>query len=127
MAALVSLDSLADILGYDSAADVRFREAKGLQAVQLATSWLRGSVSAAVDEYPPREDLAAWALELAAMAYSNPEGLTSHTTADVTRVWSGSRRTEILAAAASAYPGTAGSGGGQAPRGSFPAPAPWPC
>lgn len=74
-------------------------------AVQLADGWLE-SVTPFVLAWPSprRNDLWAWALELAGMAYDNPEGMSLHTTGGTTSGWMQGRRQEILAAAKRKYP-----------------------
>lgn len=92
-------------------------------AIRVAEGWLRSVTTSLTDwPQPPPEDLWAWALELASIAYSNPQGLVSRTTDEDTRGWVVERRQQILDAARQKY------SGGSAPSGtgSFP-PAPcWP-
>lgn len=126
--ALVDLVDLAQLLGHTGADDPSFRTGKAEQAVRLVEIWLRSAAGDdPVDEDPPPADLSGWALELAASVYSNPEGLSRLISGEVTREWPGTRRAEVLAAAAAAYPRAGGATGGSAPRGSFPPPQPWPC
>lgn len=97
-------------------------------AIRLAESWL----ASACLEMPPwpdpvPSDLWGWALELAALAYSNPTSMTSRTTDEDTRTWDLARRKEILDAAAGKY----GDGSGSAsttsgPQGNFPIALDWP-
>lgn len=89
-------------------------------AIRVGQGWLRSAVPGTTWPDPVPEDLWAWALELAGIAYSNPESLQTRTVDAVTDVWSAARRAEILAAAASAY------GRRRQPVYSFPPAAPWP-
>jgi len=91
-------------------------------AIRLAEGWLR-SVTTSLTEWPQPipEDLWAWALELASIAYNNPQGLISRTTDEDTRAWSMERKQEILDAAERKYGGGRATGVGNFP----PAPA-WP-
>jgi hypothetical protein len=62
------------------------------------------------------DQLFGWGLELAAIAFRNPDGLASEGVDDYTATWDRSRRKEILDAARRTYSGT-----GQ-PQYSFPDP-----
>lgn len=88
-------------------------------AIRVASGWLASAVPGHWPD-PVPEDLWAWALELASIAYTNPEGLSTRTVDSVTDAWTTTRRAEILAAAARRY----GAAGG--PLFAFPAPQPWP-
>lgn len=97
-------------------------------AVRVAEGWLRSVIPGTEWPDPVPEDLWAWALELASIAYANPETLQSRTVDAVTDQWSVGRRAEILAEASARYGdgfngGGSGSGGA---RGSFPPPSSWP-
>jgi hypothetical protein len=97
------------------------REDSEDMAIRVAEGWLRGKCTQ-LTAWPPSpvpDDLWAWAIELAAMVYSNPEGLATRTVNEDTHGWIISRRAEILAAAAQRY-------GGAAPQGSFPDSLDWP-
>lgn len=97
-------------------------------AIRIAEGWLASvTTQLPVWPQPPPEDLWSWALELAALAYSNPTSMTSRTTDEDTRTWSAERRIEILAAAADRYGdgrGSASTTGG--PQGDFPIALDWP-
>jgi hypothetical protein len=102
--------------------------APAMVAIRMADAWL-SSVCSGMPPWPDPvpEDLWSWALELAAMAYSNPTGMTSRTTDEDSRTWDMARRREILNAAAQRYgdgSGSANSSG--APQGSFPVALDWP-
>ena len=89
-------------------------------AIRVAEGWLKPkTTSLPTWPDPVPEDLWAWALELAAMVYTNPKGLVARTAGEESQGWAVARRQEILDAAAETY-------GAIAPVGSFP-PAPyWP-
>ncbi|MGH3693240.1 MAG: hypothetical protein ACRDRX_04440 [Pseudonocardiaceae bacterium] len=117
MGALVAPGELAAYLQHPVRADTEEI------AIRVAEGWLT-SVTATIQPWPqpPPEDLWAWALELASIAYSNPQGLHQRTTDEDTREWSAGRREQILNAARSKY------GGGSQPSGtdSFPPALCWP-
>lgn len=95
-------------------------QATGELAIRVAEGWLRSVVT--LTPWPPDpvpEDLWAWELELASIAYSNPEGLQTRTVDAVTDAWSVARRAEILDAAGHRY-------GAQHPIYSFPPAVLWP-
>lgn len=94
-----------------------------LIAIEVAEGWL-AAVAPPPWPQPPPSDLWAWALELAAIVYSNPQSLVSRSDDQETRGWATDRRREILEAAAASSHGTAGATA--APIGCFPAPAAWP-
>jgi hypothetical protein len=83
---------------------------------RYANGWLMGATRLTEWPDPIPDTLWAWAIELAAIAYYNPAGASREQIDDYLVQYSGERRTEILAAAASMY------GGATAPRGSFPEP-----
>lgn len=88
-------------------------------AVRVAEGWLRSATRLAAWPDPLPEDLFAWCLELSALAYANPEGLSSRTVGDDTAQYAAARKAEILEIAARRY----GTG---RPTFSFPAPVRWP-
>ncbi len=91
-------------------------------AIRVAEGWLRSATRIAGDwPYPVPEDLFSWCIELAALAYDNPTGLSDLTVGPVARTWAVTRRAEILTAAAGRY-GSSAAG----PSGSFPPPTPYP-
>ncbi len=92
-------------------------------AIRMAEGWLAGATR--LDPWPPDpvgEDLWAWALELAVLAYTNPTGLASVTAGGEVTQWSDAarRRQEILDAARAAH-----NSQGR-PVASFPPAQPWP-
>lgn len=113
MADLFELTDLAASLQMD------LDTASAMEARRKAQGWLAGATRLTEWPSPPPEDLRAWALELAALAYDNPSGLESEVDGRVTSVWGRRRRGEILLEAKRAY-------GQSGPMGSFPPPEPWP-
>lgn len=98
-------------------------------ARRVATGWLRSATRLDTWPDPVPDDLLGWALELAGMVYTNPEGLTTEVVGATTATRERGRRDAILAAARSAYGGEGVAGG---PMFSFPEPdwswsAPRPC
>lgn len=97
----------------------------GRVAIRVAEGWLRGATGLADWPAPVPADLWSWALELAALAYSNPASMSTETLGDYTAGWSGwalARRREILADARGAY----AVGAAETPMSAFPAAQPWP-
>jgi hypothetical protein len=107
---LFTIDELASYLQQDvdtSTATV---------ARRIASGWLKSATGLADWPTNPVDDqLFAWGLELAAMAYRNPDGAASESVDDHNVSWAGLRRKDILEAARLAY-SSAG-----APTYSFPA------
>jgi hypothetical protein len=93
--------------------------ASAIEARRKAQGWLAAATRITEWPSPPPEDLRAWAMELAALAYDNPSGLESEVDGRVTSVWGRRRRGEILLEAKRTY-------GHTGPMGSFPQPEPWP-
>ena len=88
---------------------------------RVVSGWLRAATQRTDDwPTPTPDDLFGWSLELAALAYNNPESLLNDTTGSSASAWDRTRRAEILAAARAAYGTAAGGAGG--PIGSFPVP-----
>jgi hypothetical protein len=113
---LCSNDDLAAYLQRDVVA------ASANTARRVATGWLHAETGLASWPNPVPEELWAWAVELSALAYSNPEGLSTESVDDggYTAAWSRGRKAEILAMARRRYAGTGH------PSGSFPAAVGWP-
>lgn len=99
-------------------------EASVLIARRVATGWLRDATQLADWPEPVPEALFSWALELAGLAYNNPESLAVDQAGGVASTYDRQRRKEILDAAARAYGNPAGGRGG--PLGAFSAPLPGP-
>jgi hypothetical protein len=102
----------------DDAADVVERVVWG---------WLKPLLaSQGVTERPtdPSDELKAWAIELGAIAYANPEGLDAYSLESESSKYSSDRRDQLLELAASG--GTATPGVALAPKGSFPSARPYP-
>lgn len=112
--ALFTRDEFASYLKQEvdnSTTDVVLRVASGwLMSVTSPTTWTPAWPT------PTPDNLFAWALELAAIAYRNPDGMSSETIDDYTAVSDRARWAAILKAAASVY-GSVGS-----PQYSFPDP-----
>jgi hypothetical protein len=93
-------------------------------AIRVAEGWLR-SAATSLTTWPPNpvpEDVWAWCLELAALAYGNPQSLITRTTDEETRNWALERRREILEAASVRYSASKIPLG----VGNFPAAPAWP-
>lgn len=73
---------------------------------------------------PVSDKLAAWAIELGAIAYANPEGLSRYSLDSETSEYSSERRDEILRIAAGG--GTTPVGAALAPTGCFPSARDYP-
>lgn len=88
---------------------------------KVVWGWLRPVL--VLDERPAEtsDELKAWAIELGAIAYVNPEGLGSYALESEKSVYSGERRAELLGLAAS---GGVPAGPVPPARGTFP---PAPC
>jgi hypothetical protein len=81
---------------------------------RVVSGWLATATGLASWPSPVPDQLFAWALELAGIAYRNPDAASSESLDDYSISYDGARRKEILAAARVAY------GGG--PLYSFPDP-----
>ena len=84
---------------------------------RYASGWLQAATQ--VTPWPPDpvpDDIWAWAIELAAIAFRNPTGAASEAIDDYNISWDAARREQILMAAKVAYGGTS------APVYSFPLP-----
>lgn len=84
-------------------------------ARRVANGWLLNATGLNDWTIPVSDSLFGWGLELAAIAWRNPDGAASESVDDHSVTWDRLRRAEILKAAQTAY-GSAG-----APRYSFPA------
>jgi hypothetical protein len=97
--------------------------AAAVLAERVASGWLRGVTKATAWPEPVPEDLFAWAIELGAIAYENPAGVSAITVGGETTQFAYARRAEILrAAAGSSYAVTTAT----AAVGAFPDLVAWP-
>lgn len=85
-------------------------------ARRFANGWLMSATRLSSWPDPVPDDLWAWAIELAAIAFDNPAGASSEGVDDHKVTYDRERRKEILSAAAAAYSGAS------APQYSFPEP-----
>lgn len=83
-------------------------------ARRVASGWLKSATGLSDWSSPVDDQLFGWGLELAAIAFRNPDGAASESVDDHQVTWDRSRRRDILEAARIAY-STAG-----APSYSFP-------
>lgn len=104
---LVDLPSYLQVPQVDTETATRVR--------RYASGWLKTVTKLADWPSPVPDDLWAWGIELAAIAFRNPDAAMSEGIDDHTVAWDRARRAEILKAAAAAY------GGVSAPLSSFPA------
>lgn len=89
-------------------------------ARRQAGGWLSDATGLTAWPDPLPDRLWTWAIELAAIAYNNPDGALEEQTDDYRVKHDRARRMEILDAARSAYPSPAPAGSG--PQWSFPEP-----
>lgn len=82
-----------------------------------ANGWLQDATGLSEWPDPVPDRLWTWGLELAAIAFRNPDAMSSESVDDYQRTQDKNRRAEILKAAARAYPPT-----GSTPTYSFPEP-----
>jgi hypothetical protein len=110
MADLFTIDEFASFLqqGVDTSSATVAR--------RVASGWLKSATGLTDWATPVDDQLFGWGLELAAIAYRNPDGAASEIIDDHTVQWDRARRKDILAAAATAY-----SSAGR-PQYSFPEP-----
>jgi hypothetical protein len=104
---LIDLPSWLQIPQVDTETAIRVR--------RYANGWLMSATGLASWPAVIPDDLWAWAIELAGIAYRNPTSLTSETVDGYTMAADSARKAEILAAAKAAY------GGASSPLYSFPA------
>lgn len=84
-------------------------------ARRVASGWLKNATGLSDFTAPVADQLFGWGLELAAIAFRNPDGASTESVDDHSVSWDAARRRDILKAAATAY----GNAGG--PHYSFPA------
>ena len=70
---------------------------------RLASGWLMSSTGLTTWVVPVDDQLFGWALELAAIAYRNPDGVATEVIDDYTVTYDRARRKQILDAARDAY------------------------
>jgi hypothetical protein len=95
---LVDLPSWLQVPEVDTETATRVR--------RYASGWLKDATKLTV--WPPEpvpDDIWAWAIELAGIAFRNPDAATSEAIDDHNVSWDRGRRAEILAAARLAYSG----------------------
>ena len=85
-------------------------------ARRVASGWLLSATRLTDFTLPVSDQLFACGLELAAIAFRNPDGVTQESLDDHNSSWDKDRRSSILKAAAAFY------GGAGSPTYSFPAP-----
>lgn len=112
MADLFDLPDLVSYMQRDGGLDT----ATATVARRVASGWLRSATGLSAWPTPVPDDLYAWALELAEMAYDNPGGYASETIDDHSVTYNRARRADVLAAARSGY------STGSSPVYSFPEP-----
>lgn len=105
---LVDLPSWLQVPSVDTETATRVR--------RFASGWLMQATGLTSWPTPVPDDLWAYAIELAAIAYFNPSGLSSESLDDHNVSYSAERRDQILAAARATY-----RTGATQPQGSFPA------
>lgn len=113
------LFSVVDLAGYLHA---QVDASQAAVTERVVFGWIKGATGLTERPNLVPEDLWAWAVELGALQYSNPEALKS-TIADgnTGSTWAADRRDAILASVKHAY-----GGGSGRPQGAFPAAEPWP-
>lgn len=104
---LIDLPSYLQVPSVDTETATRVR--------RYASGWLKSATRLADWPSPVPDDLWAWGIELAAIAFRNPDGVSSESIDDHSASWDRLRRAEILKAAAASY------GGAGSPAYSFPA------
>lgn len=111
---MADLFALADLPSYLQVTEVDTETATRVR--KYASGWLQSATGLASWPDPVPDDLWAWGLELAAIAFRNPDAVSAETIDDSSVQWDRFRRAQILAAAKAAY---AASG---SPVYSFPEP-----
>lgn len=91
-------------------------EQTGVRIRRYANGWLMSATGLTSWPDPIPDDLWAWAIELASIAYGNPGGVESNTIGSYQVSYGTGRREEILEAARRKY------GGAGSPKYSFPEP-----
>jgi len=113
------LFSAADLAGY---LHTQVDAAQAAVTERVVFGWIKGATNITERPDPVPDDLWAWAVELGALQYSNPEGLRSTVSDNTGSTWAQDRREAILTSIKNAY----GTGSAAQPSGSFPPAEPWP-
>lgn len=100
-------------------------EASATLVEKVVWGWLKPILGSATRPNPVPDELFSWAIELGAIAYENPSGLSRKQIGPFTEDYSAERRAEILAEVAGSSLAAAGRAP-LAPRGSFPEAACYP-
>lgn len=117
MADLFTQSDLADFLRKPVSAEA------AASAEKVVWGWLRPVLGLTDRPTPVTPEVFSWAIELGAIAYENPSGLTYYELGDERSGYSASRRAEILAEVGASDVSAVALG---APVGSFPDPYAWP-
>lgn len=96
---MTDLFDIADLPSYLQIPEVDTETA--IRVRRIASGWLMSVTGLSDWPSPVPDPLWAWGIELAAIAYYNPSGLSSESLDDHNVQYSAERRQEILAAAAS--------------------------
>src|SRR6476660_1663335 len=99
-------------------------DSQAVMAERVVWGWLRPLLALDVRPTTLTDEQAAWAIELGGIAVANPEGLVRYILENEESIYDGTRRDEILRAAAGG--GTTAPGSAPKPRGSFPRPDCYP-
>lgn len=91
---------------------------QGALVESVVWGWLQPLLGIDARPADVSDKLKAWAIELGAIAFANPEGLSRYSLDTESSDYSSERRDEILQLAAGG--GTTAPGSAVAPRGSFP-------
>lgn len=113
---MADLFDLADLPSWLQVPEVDTETATRVR--RYASGWLQSATG--VTPWPPDpvpDDIWAWAIELAAIAFRNPAGAASQSVDDYNVSYDATRRAEILRRAASVY-----NTGSRSPQHSFPEP-----
>lgn len=87
---------------------------------RVVWGWLRPILGVTERPADPSPELVAWAIELGAIAYSNPDGLASYALESERTQYSSERRNELLASVANGGTAPTAPGAVAPPRGCYP-------
>lgn len=116
-----ALFSAADLNSLPGVSGVTDEQATMVE--RIVWGWLKPVLGLTDRPTPVPDEVFAWAVELGAIAYANPNGLSYYQLGEERSGFSAERRVEILGEAASG--GQAASSAGR-PRGCFPPAQAWP-